>query len=112
MRVWTAGFAKIFSADGPFVSGYLDTHAQVEDAAARRETAWKNAVRALTESDVDAATIEMLTPVVLEEAPAGGTRVVVASSGQLHLARWLPAPPDGGDEVVVAPLPRLLPLIE
>ncbi|MFL6239101.1 MAG: Vms1/Ankzf1 family peptidyl-tRNA hydrolase [Actinomycetes bacterium] len=107
-----AGFAKIFSADGPFVSGYLDTHAQVEDAAAGRETAWKNAVRALTESDVDAATIEMLTPVVLDQAPAGGTRVVIASPGQLHLARWLPTPPDGGDDLVVGPLPRLLPLIE
>jgi Bacterial archaeo-eukaryotic release factor family 2 len=107
-----AGFAKLYGMDGPFVSGYLDTHAQVEDAAARRETAWKNAVRVLSDAGVDDSTIRMLTPVVLDETPAGGTRVIIASSGQVHLARWLPTPPNGRAEVVVGPLPRLLPLIE
>ena len=107
-----AGLAKVYSADGPFVSAYLDTHAQVENGAAVRETAWKNAVRMLSESSVDDATIQMLTPLVLDETPAGGTRVIIASPSQIHIAKWMPTPPSGGDELVVGPLPRLLPLIE
>ena len=66
----------------------------------------------LSESSVDDATIQMLTPLVLDETPAGGTRVIIASPSQVHVAKWLPTPPRGGDELVVGPLPRLLPLIE
>src|SRR5437763_14342473 len=101
-----AGLAKVYSADGPFVSAYLDTHAQVENGAAVRETAWKNAVRMLSESSVDDATIQMLTPLVLDETPAGGTRVIIASPSQIHVAKWMPTPPSGGDEMDAAPLPR------
>src|SRR2546421_10137103 len=107
-----AGLAKVYSADGPFVSAYLDTHARVENGAAVRETAWKNAVRMLSESSVDDATIQMLTPLVLDETPAGGTRVIIASPSQIHIAKWMPTPPSGGDELGVGPLPPLLPLIE
>ena len=88
-----AGLAKVYSADGPFVSAYLDTHAQVENGAAVRETAWKNAVRILSESSIDDATIQMLTPLVLDETPAGGMRVIIASPSQIHIAKWMSTPP-------------------
>src|SRR5436190_7614478 len=103
---------KIYTADGPFVSAYLDTHEDAEDGAARRETAWKNAARTLIDDGADGATVDAMTQAVLGPRPQGGARVLIASHGHVHLATWLPERRGGADLALVAELPRLLPLIE
>jgi len=103
--------AKLSTAVGPFISAYLTTFHDVENGAVTRKTAWDNVVRTLTESGVDESTITVLADSALTHPPQGGTRVVIASHGHVHLATWLTTPPPGGDEVTVGELPRLIPLI-
>ena len=52
--------AKLYTVDGPFVTIYLATPSDTEDAAAQLEVRWKNVTRELAEADVDGATIEAL----------------------------------------------------
>jgi hypothetical protein len=100
----------LFSAEGPFVSIYLDTESAVEDAAARLETRWKDLVRDLGDRGVDTATIDALSG-ARGGHERGGTRVLIASHGTVHLAWSLPEGTDT-DVVRIGPLPYLLPLVD
>jgi hypothetical protein len=102
--------SKLFTVEGPFVTVYLATVSDVENAASRLETSWKNVLRDLEERGVDEATREALTA-ARGEHDRGNTRVLVAAHGTVHLAISLPQPPSA-EEVVVAPLPRLVPLVD
>ncbi|HEU5033627.1 MAG TPA: Vms1/Ankzf1 family peptidyl-tRNA hydrolase [Mycobacteriales bacterium] len=102
--------SKLYALDGPFTTIYLDTHSDVEDAAEQLEIRWKNVVRELEESGVDAATIEALSAARGEHG-RGNTRVLVAAHGVVHLAISLPQPPPR-DEVAIGNLPRLVPLVD
>lgn len=105
-----ASLSKLYAADGPFVTVYLDTTSAVENASARIETRWKNVLRELEDAGVDEATRDALTAAVGDHG-RGNTRVLVASHGHVHLATWLPEPP-AQDAVTVGPLPQLLPLVD
>jgi hypothetical protein len=105
-----ATLQKIYTAQGPFVTIYLDTTSAVEQAAQILETRWKNVLGDLESRGVDAATREALSA-ARGEHDGGNTRVLVASHDQVHLATWLPEPPPR-DLVAVGPLPHLLPLID
>jgi hypothetical protein len=102
--------SKLYAIDGPFVTIYLDTAGDVEDAAQRLEVRWKNLVRELHDAGIDSTTVEALTA-VRGDHTRGGTRVLVASHGKVHLAVSLPGPPPQ-DELTIAQLPRLVPLVD
>src|SRR3954465_8984892 len=102
--------AKLYAIDGPFVTIYLATPSDTEDAAEQLETRWKNVTRDLAEAGVGAATITALTA-ARGSHDRGGTRVLVAAHGKVHLAISLPQPP-APEEVLTSALPRLVPLLD
>src|SRR3954469_3391384 len=103
-----AALTKLYALEGPFTTIFLDTTSQAEDAAEQLEIRWKNVLRDLEQAGVDAATRDALTAARGEHG-LGGTRVLVAAHGSVHLAISLAHPP-AQEQVVVAPLPRLAPL--
>src|SRR3954468_22551963 len=102
--------AKLYAIDGPFVTIYLATPSDTEDAAEQLETRWKNVTRELAEAGVDAATITALSG-ARGTHDRGNTRVLVAAHGKVHLAISLPQPP-AREEIVTSALPRLVPLLD
>ena len=102
--------SKMYAIDGPFVTIYLATPSDVEDAATKLEIRWKNVVRELADAGVDDATIRVLTD-ALGPHDRGNTRVLVAAHGTVHLAISLPQPPPQ-ELVVTGQLPRLVPVID
>ena len=105
-----ATLAKLYAVDGPFVTIYLATPSDTEDAAAQLEVRWKNVVRDLADAGVDAATIDALTA-ARGTHDLGGARVLVAAHGNVQLAISLPQPP-AREEIVTSALPRLVPLLD
>jgi hypothetical protein len=102
--------AKLYAIDGPFVTIYLATPSDTEDAAAQLETRWKNVVRDLSAEGVDQQTIDALTAARGEHG-RGGTRVLVAAHGKVQLAISLPQPP-AQELLLTGQLPRLVPLLD
>ncbi|MDX6285341.1 MAG: hypothetical protein QOG53_826 [Frankiales bacterium] len=104
---------KIYTADGPFVTLYLSVRRDVEDAAQRYETQWKDVLSELAGFGVDETTRDALVAARGDHS-AGGTHVMVASHGLVHLSEALPEPlPESAADIVrYSPLPHLLPLIE
>jgi hypothetical protein len=104
--------AGVYQHHAPFATIYLDTSGAVDHALQRIETRWKDVLRELREAGIDGQTCEALTAA---RGPAphleGSTLVLVASAGQVHLARSLPDAP--ATEIVrVSALPYLLPLVD
>jgi hypothetical protein len=102
--------AKLYAIDGPFVTVYLATPSDTEDAVTQLDVRWKNVVRELSDGGVDAATVDALSAARGEHG-RGGTRVLVAAHGTVHLAISLPQPPRQ-ELVVTGQLPRLVPLLD
>jgi hypothetical protein len=102
--------AKLYAIDGPFVTIYLATPSDNEDAAERLETRWKNVTRDLADAGVDAATIDALSA-ARGSHDRGSTRVLVAAHGTVQLAISLPQPP-AQEIVTTGQLPRLVPLLD
>src|SRR5947209_8523802 len=102
--------AKLYSIDGPFVTIYLATPSDTEQAADQLETRWKNVVRDLADAGVDAATVDALTA-ARGPHDRGNTRVLVAAHGTVHRAVSLPQPPPQ-EAVITGQLPRLVPLLD
>jgi hypothetical protein len=102
--------AKLYAIDGPFVTIYLATPSDVEDAAEQLEVRWKNVVRELSDAGVDNATIEALTA-ARGGHERGNTRLLVAAHGTVHLAVSLPQPPPQ-EMVLTGQLPHLVPLLD
>ena len=106
----TSTLAKLYAIDGPFVTIYLATPSDTEQAADKLETRWKNVVRDLSDAGVDAATIEAVTA-ARGPHDRGNTRVLVAAHGTVHLAISLPQPP-AQEIVTTGQLPRLVPALD
>src|SRR3954463_10682570 len=102
--------SKLYAIEGPFVTIYLATLSDSEDAAEQLEIRWKNVLRELEDRGVDETTRDALTAARGEHG-RGNTRVMVAAHGTVHLAISLPQPP-AEEEITTAPLPRLLPLLD
>lgn len=105
-----AQLAALYEFPGPFLTIYLDTSGDVQDAADRVELRWKNVLREFDDLGVDGRTREALTE-ARGDHTLGSTRVLVAAGGAVHLAESLPNTP--AQEVVrLASLPHLLPLVD
>ncbi|HET6816112.1 MAG TPA: Vms1/Ankzf1 family peptidyl-tRNA hydrolase [Mycobacteriales bacterium] len=102
--------SKLYSLDGPFVTLYVDSSSTAEDAAEQYDIRWRNILRELEQSGVDAATREAISAARGEHG-RGGTRVIVATGGSVQLAQSLPHPP--AQEIVqTGNLPVLAPLVD
>src|SRR5438045_1970646 len=88
-RMDVSTLSKLYAIDGPFVTIYLATPSDSENAAEQLETRWKNVVRELSEIGVDAATTQALTA-ARGTHDRGNTRVLIAAHGTVHLAVSLP----------------------
>ena len=99
---------SLYDDEGPFVTIYLDTPSDVEDAAEMLETKWKNTLRELETLGVDDATRSALSEARGAHGE-GQARVLVAASGRVLLARSLQEMTP--EQVRLNPLPQLLPML-
>ena len=68
-----AEIARVFEADEPFTSAYMDTEGDVEQAADRVALRWKNLRGAMLEAGVPEATVAAIDPLVEGSHTAGAT---------------------------------------
>lgn len=107
----TSPIARVFDASGPFLSLYLATSGEVENAGPRVELRWKNVRGDLLEQGVPETLLAAVDPLVEGSHRAGETLAVVASVEGVRWAANLPKRLPR--EVVVrwSSLPSLLPLL-
>jgi hypothetical protein len=103
--------ARLFDASGPFVSIYLDTAGDVEQAADRVALRWKNLRGELLEDGVPEATLAAIDPLVEGSHTAGATLAVIAAVDGVLYRGSFPDPPPRDAVVRLGPLPDLLPLL-
>lgn len=102
----------VYRRPGPFASVYLDVTRAHEEAAHRIELRWKDLAAELGEQGADADTVAAVEEVVLEPTGEPGPTglAVIASAGQVVLARTLPDQPRHSI-ARWAPLPHVMPLL-
>ena len=103
---------KIWQAEGPFLSVYLTTEGEIENAAHRSEQRWRTLRATLEERNVSAAILDAVDLLVSTAHQRGGSLAVVAAEdgGILHVEHG-PTPPIR-DVGVWDALPRLGPVVE
>jgi hypothetical protein len=111
VAVHAPDLAELVGAPGPFLTVYLATEAEIENAAQRNELRWKQLRDSLTAEGADEQLLSAVDALVPDAHHDGRCLCVVAgASGALHvehndelpkrdLGRW-------------APLPSLVPLLE
>ena len=104
--------ASLFGDDGPFVTVYLDTQAQTENAAQKTTVRWTNARRDLEEAGAPDAALAPIDTLIVDGAHTDGQTLAVISSpeGLLYVGHE-PEPPKR-DLARVAPLPSIGTLLE
>jgi hypothetical protein len=108
----TAELARLFQATGPFLSLYLTTSGDVENAAAKVEVRWKTTRTELLERGATEHLLEAIDPLVEGSHTAGATLAVVASVDGVLWSRNLPNPPPREVVWSWASLPSVIPLLE
>jgi Bacterial archaeo-eukaryotic release factor family 2 len=106
-----AEMARVFEAPGPFVSVYLATEGDVEQAALLVALRWKNLRGDLHRDGVPEATLAAIDPLVEGSHSAGSTLAVIATVEGVRFSESLPAPPPRDAVVRHGPLPDVLPLL-
>jgi Bacterial archaeo-eukaryotic release factor family 2 len=106
-----AEIAQVFQADGPFTSVYMDTEADVEQAADRIALRWKNLRGALLAAGVPEGTVAAIDPLVEGSHKAGATLAVIAAGDGPRYSANLPDPPPRETLLRHGPLPDVLPLL-
>jgi hypothetical protein len=102
--------ASLAAAEGPFLSLYLNTEPDVENAAQRSETRWRTVRGDLADDGVPETVLEAIDPLVPEAHLEGACLAVIADrSGVLHVEHGTAVSPN--DEASWAPVPRLLPVV-
>jgi len=102
--------AELVRRPGPFLSMYLNTEGDVENAAKRSRARWKTVRNDLPDKVVPGAILERIDEIVPEAHLEGnGLAVIADGNGILHVEH---GPAVGrNDEASWGPLPRLLPII-
>jgi len=106
-----AEIARLFDASGPFVSVYLATEGDVEQAAGRVALRWKNLRGDLLRGGVPEATLAAIDPLVEGGHGAGPTLAVIAAVDGVLFSGSLPDPPPRDAVVRHGALPDVLPLL-
>jgi hypothetical protein len=106
-----AEIARLFDASGPFVSMYMATEGDVEQAAELVALRWKNLRGDLREEGVPEATLAAIDPLVEGSHATGATLAVIAAVDGVLYSNSLPAPPPRDAVVRHAALPDVLPLL-
>ena len=106
-----AEIARVFEADGPFTSLYLDTEGDVEQAAELVALRWKNARGAMLAAGVPVATVNAVGPLVAGSHTAGATLAVIAGRQGPRYSANLPERPPRDILLRHGPLPDLVPLL-
>jgi hypothetical protein len=106
-----AEIARLFDASGPFVSVYLATEGDVEQAAERVALRWKNPRGDLLRDGVPEATLAAIDPLVEGSHSAGPALAVIAAVDGVLFSGSLPEPPARDAIVRHGTLPDVLPLL-
>jgi hypothetical protein len=106
-----AEIARVFEADGPFTSAYLDTEGDVEQAADRVAVRWKNLRGAMLSAGMPEAAVAAIDPLVGGSYTAGKTLAVIAAADGSHYSANLPDPPPRETILRVGALPDVVPLL-
>jgi hypothetical protein len=103
-------FRALYDANGPFLSLYLRTPGDVEDAARELDTRWRDTRRDLGADGVPEDLLEAIDPLVDRAYERGPGLAVIASADGVLLTDAVPEP---AREAVVAygPLPSIVPLL-
>jgi hypothetical protein len=109
--VHQAEIARVFEADGPFTSVYLDTEGDVEQAADRVALRWKNLRGSMLAAGVPVATVAAIEPLVEGSYMAGATLAVIAAVDGPRYAANLPDPPPRDTLLRHGALPDVVPLL-
>ncbi|HEV2894817.1 MAG TPA: Vms1/Ankzf1 family peptidyl-tRNA hydrolase, partial [Actinomycetota bacterium] len=106
-----AEIARVFDADGPFTSVYMDTEGDVEQAADRVALRWKNLRGAMLAAGVPGATVAAIDPLVEGSHTAGATLAVIAAVDGPRYSANLPDPPPRDTLLRHGALPDVVPLL-
>lgn len=106
-----AEIARVFQADGPFTSVYMDTEGDVEQAADRVALRWKNLRASMLAAGVPEATVAAIDPLVEGSHMAGATLAVIAAVDRPLYSANLPDPPPRDTLLRHGTLPDVLPLL-
>jgi Bacterial archaeo-eukaryotic release factor family 2 len=109
--VHQAEIARVFQADGPFTSVYMDTEGDVEQAAELVALRWKNLRGSMLAAGVPEATVAAIDPLVEGSHMAGATLAVIAAVDRPLYAANLPDPPPRETLLRHGALPDVLPLL-
>jgi hypothetical protein len=106
-----AEIARVFQADGPFTSVYLDTEGDVEQAAELVALRWKNLRGSMLAAGVPEGTVAAIDPLVEGSHMAGATLAVIAAVDRPLYSANLPDPPPRETLLRHGALPDVLPLL-
>jgi hypothetical protein len=109
--VRTSDVARLFDAPGPFLSIYLATEGDVENAAFRIAARWRILRGRLLDAGVPEAILEAVDPLVEGSHTAGATLAVIAAADGVVYADSLPHPPPQDWVVRQGTLPYVIPLL-
>jgi hypothetical protein len=109
--VHQAEIARVFQADGPFTSVYMDTEGDVEQAADRVALRWKNLRGSMLAAGVPEGTVAAIDPLVEGSHTAGATLAVIAAVDGPRYSANLPDPPPRDTLLRQGALPDVLPLL-
>jgi hypothetical protein len=109
--VHQAEIARVFEADGPFTSVYMDTERDVEQAADRVALRWKNLRGSMLAAGLPEGTVASIDPLVGGSQMAGATLAVIAAVDGPRYVANLPDPPPRDTLLRHGALPDVLPLL-
>jgi hypothetical protein len=102
--------APLVGREGPFLSLYLVTEADVENAAQRAETRWRSARRDLAEQGTPEAVLEQIDAIVPDAHREGECLAVIGDAEELlHVEHGTAIGPY--DEARWGALPHLVPIV-
>jgi release factor family 2 len=102
--------AELVHRSGPFLSLYLITEKDVENAAQRSATRWRTARTDLDDRGVPEAVLARIDPMVPDAHLVAGCLGVIADAKEILHVEHGPAV-GRNDEASWAPVPRLLPIV-
>ena len=102
--------AELVGRPGPFLSVYVNTEAEIENAAQRSQARWKTIRGDLPGKEIPEAVLARIDELVPEAHLEGDSLAVIADAKQILHVEHGPAI-TSNDEATWGPVPRVLPII-